>query len=226
MNLKESIIHSFLFHFILFLFMLAAAGFTTPLPGGLQDIIPVNLTFENTKDLSDSGTDATDKTPLASSLPSGEEVSLPDQAADNTPEEPEKNVEDTPEPAKIEKAEQPPAQTQRFMSMEDYYRFIILHNKMFRQMAEARVSNLLGEALKVNTRHFYGGTATVSLTFGPDRKVSEVSVDADSPDLKAFLEEIDWGSVPAPAAFSLRFSGVQIEFTVLEGSMSYRVIPM
>ena len=105
--------------------------------------------------------------------------------------------------------------------MEDYYRFITVHKKIFGQKAGAKVNELLGEALKVNQRVFYGGTAIVSLTFGSDRKLSGVVVDSASPELKAFLEEFGWDAVPAPAAYL--GNSVQIEFTVLEGYMSFKV---
>ena len=125
--------------------------------------------------------------------------------------------------AEVEKAEAPSIQREGFTSLEAYYQFIILHKKIFGQQAGDRVNELLGEAFKTNKREFFGGTAIVSLQFGPDRKLKEVLVDSASPELKAFLEEIDWGGVPAPAAYSLGFTGVQIEFTVLEGSMSFKI---
>jgi len=50
-----------------------------------------------------------------------------------------------------------------------------------------------------------------------------VLVDSESPELKAFFEEIVWDAVPAPAQFSLSFTGIQIEFTVLEGYMSFKL---
>ncbi len=110
-----------------------------------------------------------------------------------------------------------------FTSLEAYYEFMALHNQIFRQKAGARLNELVGEALKVNTRVFYGGTATVRLKYGPDGKLSGVLVDSMSPELKAFLEEIGWAAVPAPAAYSLGRSGVQIEFTVLEGYLNFKV---
>ncbi|MBS1115116.1 MAG: hypothetical protein H6Q94_845, partial [Nitrospirae bacterium] len=181
------------------------------------------------KDLPDAGSDSADEPPLTSNQPPGDEVSLSDQAVNSPPEEsketpePEKKAEAIADPAKIENAEKPPAQTGGFTSLEDYYQFIMLHKKVFGQKAGARVNELLGEALKVNKRHFYGGTATVSLKFGSDGNLSEVLVDSASPELKAFLEEIRWGAVPAPAVYSLGFTGVKIEFTVLEGYMSFKI---
>jgi hypothetical protein len=136
--------------------------------------------------------------------------------------EPEEEVE-TAEPEKVESTEKPPAQREGPASMEAYYQFVMLHKKIFGQKAGVRVNELLGEAFKVNTRNFYGGTAIVSLRFGPDRKLSGVHVDSDSPDLKAFFEEILWDAIPAPAQFSLGFTGVQIEFTVLQGYMSFKI---
>ena len=154
---------------------------------------------------------------------------MSDQAESSLPEEPketpepEKKAEPVTDPAKIENAEKPPAQTGGFTSMEAYYQFIMLHKKIFGQKAGARVNELLGEAFKVNKREFYGGTAIVSLKFGADGNLSEVRVDSESPDLKAFLEEISWTTVPAPAGYSLGFTGVQIEFTVLEGYMNFKI---
>lgn len=228
MNLKESIISSFFFHLILFLLMLAVSSLTTGASGDLQNIVSVDL-IEGTKDQPDAGTDSADEPPPASSLPSIEEESLSDQAVNIPPEEsketpvPERKVEADTDTAKIEKTERPPAEREGAASLEAYYQFITIHKKIFAQKAGVRVNELLGEAFKVNTRHFYGGTAMVSLKFGPDRKLSEVHVDSESPDLKAFLEEIVWDAVPPPAQYSLRFTAVQIEFTVLEGYMSFRI---
>jgi len=228
MNLKESIISSFFFHLILLLLMAAVSGYTTGFSGGLQNIVSVDLTMEE-KDLPGAGSDSADEPPLTSNQPPGDEVSLSDQAVNSPPEEsketpePEKKAEAIADPAKIENAEKPPAQTGGFTSLEAYYQFIMMHKKVFGQKAGARVNELLGEALKVNKRHFYGGTATVSLKFGSDGNLSEVLVDSASPELKAFLEEIRWGAVPAPAVYSLGFTGVKIEFTVLEGYMSFTI---
>lgn len=228
MNLNESIISSFFFHLILLLLMAAAASYTSELPGDLRNIISVDLAVEE-RDLPDSGIDAADEPPLTSGPPPREEASLSDQEVDSPPEEPtetpepEKKDEVIADPAKIENAEKPPDQTGGFTSMESYYQFIMIHKKILRQKAEARVHELLGAALKLNTRHFYGGTAIVRLSFGADGTVREVVVDSASPDLKAFLEEISWVALPAPASYSLGFAGVQITFTVNEGSMSFRI---
>lgn len=218
MDLKETIISSFFSHILLFLFMAVISSYTTSLSGDYRNVVSVDLIME---DLPDSA----EEPPLTSSPPSSEEVSLPDQTADSPSEKamPETEVEPSTEQPKIEEAEKPPAQTRGFTSMEEYYQFIMLHKQIFGQKAGDRVNALLGEALKVNTRHFYGGTAIVSLRFGPDGKMSEVLVDSASPELKAFFEEIVWDTVPAPAQFSLSFTGIQIEFTVLEGYMSFKL---
>jgi outer membrane biosynthesis protein TonB len=223
MDLKESLISSFFFHLILLLFMAAVASFTTGLSGSPRNIVPVDLVME--EGLPDTGTDSAEEPPLTSISPPSEEVSLSKQAVEESKEtpEPEKKAEVIAEPAKIETAEKPPAQTGGFPSMEAYYQFIMMHKKIFGQKAGARVSELLGEALKVNKREFYGGTAIVSLKFGPDGSLSEVHVESASPELKAFFEEIIWSAVPAPAEYSLGFTGVQIEFTVLEGYMSFKI---
>jgi hypothetical protein len=157
---------------------------------------------------------------------------LSNQAVDSPPEE----SKETPEPerkdgaitdsAKIENAEKHPAQTGGFTSLEAYYQFIMMHKKIFVQKAGARVNELLGEALKTNKRQFYGGTAIVSLKFGSDGNLSEVLVDSASPELKAFIEEIGWVAVPAPAEYSLGFTGVQVEFTVLEGYMRFKIVAL
>ena len=229
MNLKETIISSFFFHLILFLLMAALSGYTTGFSGGLPNLISVDLATEDSKDLPAAESDSVTEPPLASSPPSGEEMSLQDQAASNPPEEskqspePEKKAEAVTDPAKIENAEKQPAQTGGFTSLEAYYQFIALHKKIFGQKAGTRVNELIGEALKVNKRHFYGGNAIVSLKFGQDGKLSEVLVDSASPELKAFLEEIGWVAVPAPAQYRLGFTGVQIEFTVLEGYLSFKI---
>jgi len=208
--------------------MAVVSSYTTNLPGGSQNVLPVDLIMEE-QDLPSAGIDSADEPPLTSSPQPSEEVSLSRQAVNSPPEEsketpePEKKDEAITEPAKIENAEEPPAQTGGYTSMEAYYQFIMMHKKIFGQKAEARVNELLGEALKVNKRHFYGGTAIVSLKFGPDGNLSEVLVDSASPELKAFLEEISWVAVPSPVQYSLGFTGVQIEFTVLEGYMSFKI---
>jgi hypothetical protein len=228
MNLKESIISSSFYHLILFLLMAAASSYTTGFSGALHNIVSVDLTMEE-KDLTGAGSDAADKPPLSSSPPPSEEVSLPNQAVDSPPEEsketpePEKKVGAITDSAKIENAEKPPAQTGGFTSLEAYHQFIMVHKKIFVQKAGARVNELLGVALKTNKRQFYGGTAKVSLKFGSDGNLSEVLVDSASPELKAFIEEIGWVAVPAPAEYSLGFTGMQVEFTVLEGYMRFKI---
>ena len=212
---------------MLILLMAAIANYTTGFSGGRPNIVSVDLTMEE-KDLPDARIDSAVKPPLTSSPPPSEEVSLPNQAVNSPPEEPketpepEEKEEAITEPAKIENAEKPPAQTGGFTSMEAYSQFIMMHKKIFGQKAGATVNELLGDALKVNKRVFFGGTAIVSLKFGPDGKLSEVLVDSASPELKAFFEEINWVAVPAPG-YSLGFTGVQIEFTVLEGYMSFKI---
>ena len=208
--------------------MAVVASYTTGFSRGLQNIVSVDLTMEE-KDMPDAGIDSAVKPPLTSSPLPSEETSLPNQAVNSQPEEsketpePEKKAEASTDPAKIENVEKPPAQTRGFTSMEAYSQFIMMHKKIFGQKAGATVNELLGEALKVNKRDFYGGTAIVSLKFGSDGSLSEVLVDSASPELKAFLEEISWVAVPAPPQYSLGFTGVQIEFTVLEGYMSFKI---
>ena len=208
--------------------MAAASSYTTGFSGGPRNIVSVDLTMEE-KDLPEAGTDSADEPPLTSSPPPSEEASLSNQAVNSPPEEaketpePEKKVETIADPVKIENAEKPPARTGGFTSLEAYYQFIMMHKEIFGQKAGARVNELLGEAFKTNKREFYGGTAIVSLKFGPDGKLTEVLVYSESPELKAFLEEISWVAVPAPAQYSLGFTGVQIEFTVLEGYMSFKI---
>ena len=227
MNLNESIISSFFFHLILILLIAAASSYTTGFSGGRQKVVSVDLAVEE-KDLPDAGTDSAVEPPLTSSQPASEEMSSSEQAVNSPPEEsketpePEKKAEAISDPAKIENAEKPPDQTRGFTSMEAYYQFIMVHKKIFGQKARTRVNQLLGEALKVNKREFYGGTAIVSLKFGPDGNLTEVLVDSASPELKAFLEEINWVDVPGPG-YSLGFTGVQMEFTVLEGYMNFKI---
>jgi hypothetical protein len=231
MNLKETIISSLFFHLILFLLMIAISNYTTGLSGSIQNILSVNLAMEESNDPPADLSTSAEKQPLASSPTSDDQISLLDQAISTPIEEsikilgPEKKAESSADPTNIKKAEKPSIQREGFTSMEAYYQFIILHKKVFAQQAGARVNELLGEALRVNKREFYGGIAIVSLTFGPDRKLNEVHVDSASPALKAFLEELDWGFVPAPAAYSLGYTVVQIEFVVREGYMSFNVTP-
>ena len=227
MNLKETIISSLFLHLIFFLLVIAVSSNTSGFSGGLQNIVPLNLTIEDSKDLPSAGSDSADEPHLAASRPSNEEEGLSDQAVNEPPEEsekiqePEKKAGAITDPAKIENAEKPPAKRVGFTSLEDYYHFIMLHRQIFGQKAGARVNELLGEAFKVNKGVFYGGTAIVSLKFGSDHKLSGVLVDSTSPELKAFLEEVGWAAVPAPAAYL--GNSVQIEFTVLEGYMSFKV---
>lgn len=224
-NLKETLISSIFFHLILFLVIAAVASRTTGLSGGFQNIVLVDLT----KDLPADVAESSDEPPVVSSPLSHETVSVSDQTVNNSLEEsktvpePEKKPEAITDPAKIENAEGPPAQRGGFTSLQDYYRFIMLHKQIFRQKAGVRVNELIGEALKVNKREFFGGTAIVSLKYGFDGRLSGVLVDSASPELKAFLEEIAWGPVPAPASYSLGYYGVQIEFTVLEGYLSFKI---
>jgi len=224
MNLKETIISSFFYHLILFLLMVAVSSRTTGLSSGFQNIVSVDLAIDD-KDRPGVALNPSDNPPLSSE----EGVSLPDEAVTIQPEDsmekPEsaRNVETTTESAKIGNAEKMPAQTGEFTSLEAYHQFILLHKKVFGQKAGSKVNELLGEALKSNTRQFYGGTAIVSLTFGLDGTLSEVLVTSESPDLKAFLEEIGWGALPTPAQYPLKFTGVQITFTVLQGYMSFKI---
>jgi hypothetical protein len=221
MNLNETIISSFFGHLILLLLMMAVSDYMTHVPWDIQKIVSVDLEREDSYVSPAAGTDSKEVPTLDSSLP--------DQAAGNPPKEskqipePEKKAEAPPEPAKIEEAEKPPVAKEGFTSLEAYHQFIMLHRQIFRQQAGARVNELLGGALRVNKREFYGGTAIVSLKFGPDRKLDEVLVDSASPELKAFLEEFSWDAIPAPATYSLGNTGVQIEFSVLEGYMSFNV---
>jgi hypothetical protein len=226
MNLKESIISSFFFHLILLLLMAAAASYATGFSGGPPSI-SVDLATE-VEDIPDAGADPEAEPSLTSGPPPSEEVISSEQAVNRPPEEsietsePEKKAEAIANPAKIENAEKPPAQTQGFTSMEAYHEFIMMHKKIFGQKAGGRVNELLGEALKVNKRDFFGGTAIVSLKFGSDGNLREVRVDSTSSELKAFFEGISWVTVPAPG-YSLGFTGVQIEFSVTEGYMSFQI---
>ena len=224
-NLKDTLISSLFIHLILFWIIAAVASHTTGFSAGFQNIVLVDLA----KDLPAAGTGSSDEPSVVSSPPSNEKVSLSDQAVNIPPEEPkaipepEKKPEAITDPAKVENAEKTPPQRGGFASLQDYYRFIMVHKQIFRQRAGASVNELMGEALKVNTREFFGGTAIVSLKYGPDGRLSGVLVDSTSPELKAFLEEIAWGPVPAPASYSLGSYGVQIQFTVLEGYLSFKI---
>ncbi len=223
MNLNETILSSFFFHLILLLLMMAVSDYMTRISGDMG-IISVDLSREDSHARPESP--KTDEDASSDSSRSSEsQMSLPDKAA-NPPEEPkpvpepEKKAAPPMEPAKIEGAER------RTMSLEEYHHFIALHNKMFRQQTSARVNELLGEAFKTNTREFFGGTAVVNLKFGPDGKVNEATVDSASPELKAFFEEISWRDMPAPVVFSLGYTGVRIEFSVLEGYMNFNITPL
>jgi hypothetical protein len=226
MDLKETIISSFFFHLVLLMLMLGLANFTAGFSGSLPDIVSVNLTTGSNNDLP-ATTAAADKPAPPSGPPSKEEASLPDQALPGPPEEAKKIPESEDKPAtvidspKIEIPEKPADQSRGSDSREAYYQFLTLHRKIFAQKAGVKVNELIGETLKVNTRIFYGGTAVVSLTYDSEGELDKVDVDSASPDLKAFIEEVAWYDVPAPAAYLGHT--VQIELTVLEGSMSYRV---
>jgi len=228
MNLKESIISSSFFHVILFLLIAAASSYTTSFSGNLQNIISVDLAGED-KNLPDADSNSADELLLTQGSPAIEDLNSLNQAIDSPPEElietpePEKNVASDTESAKIENTEKPSTQTRGFTSLEAYHQFIMMHRKLFVQKAGARVNELLGEALEQNQRQFFGGTATVRLQFDPTGHLRDVLVDSESPELKAFIEEIGWSGVPAPAEYSLRFTGVQITFIVLEGYMRYTI---
>ncbi len=223
MNFNETIISSFFFHLILLLLLVAVSDYMTRVSGEMG-IISVDLSREDNH-AQPAATKTDEGARPDSSHPSEGQMRLPEQAS-NPPEvskpvpEPEKKAAPPVEPAKIGGTEKPP------MSLEDYHHFIALHNKMFRQQTSARVNELLGEAFKTNTREFFGGTAVVSLKFGPDSKVTEVLVDSASQELKAFFEEIGWGDMPAPASFSLGYAQVKIEFSVLEGYMNFNITPL
>ena len=227
MDLKETIISSSFFHLILFLLIAAVSSYTTGFSGGLQNIISVDLTVESSKDQVAAGIDSAEEPPRTVDPPPDEEVGVPDQAVNYPPEEskkisePEKREEAISGQEKIENDEKPAARRGGFTSLESYHQFIMLHRKIFWQRAGGRVNELIGEALKENKRDFYGGTGIVTLKFGPDREFGGVVVDSASPELKVFLEEINWDAVPAPAAFL--GDTVQIEFTVDEGYLRFSI---
>ncbi len=218
MNLKETLISSFFFHLILLLVMAAVAG-STGFSWDRQNIVSVDLAREDSKNLHAAGSDSAEKSPAASTPPSDGDVSLPEQAVKNPHEE----SEEMPASEKKSETEKPQAQARGFTSLEDYHRFIMFHKQIFGQKAGDRVNELLGKALTVNEREFFGGTAVVNLKFGSDGKLSEVLVDSASPELKAFLEEIGWEAIPTPAFYSLQSTGVRIEFAVLEGYLSFNI---
>lgn len=226
MDLKETIISSFFFHLILLLVVAALSSFRAGFPGSPDNIVSVNLASENYNELPAPGADSADE-PHKPSGPPPDEAGMSDQAANNTPGESEKiqGPQDKPAadaaPAKIENPDKLPTQGEGTDKLEAYYQFIRLHRKVFGQKAGIRVNKLIGEALSVNTRSFYGGTAIVSLKYGFAGELIGVDVDSESPALKAFLEEVAWYGVPAPAAYLGHT--VQIEFTVLEGYLSFRI---
>jgi hypothetical protein len=232
-NLSETIISSFFFHLILFLLIIGVSAYTTRISGHMPKIISVDLAAQDTNVPPAVPSVTEDRPSPVSTPPSDKQMSLPDQAATlpekTKPEEtrnttePEKKAEPAPGPAKVEEAAKPAVPKEGYASLEDYLQFVMLHKKIFRQHAGTRVNELLGEAFKVNKREFYGGSAIVSLLYGPDGKLTRVLVNSTTPELKAFLEEIGWDSLPSPAAYSLRYTGVQIEFTVLEGYMSFNI---
>ncbi len=216
MNLKETLISSLFVHLILLLVVAAVASHTTS--RGLKNIISVDLTRKDGKDLPAAGIDSAEKPPMASTPPSDAEASRPEQAVKDPPQE---SI--IPEPERKSETVNPPARSGGFTSLEDYHRFVMLHKQIFSQTAGARVNELLNEAFKVNKRDFYGGTAVVYIKFGPDGKLSDVLVDSASPELKAFLEEIGWDAMPPPAAYSLRSTGMQVQFAVHEGYLSFNI---
>ncbi len=224
MNLRETIISSFFLHLILLLLLTAVANYKKGFSNGIPNIVSVDLFSEYNKYLPVAGIDSADAPSLASSPTSDEEVSLSDQAADSPAEESKKiaGPEKKADPKKIENAESSPA-SGGSTSLEAYHQFILSHKRVFMQKAGGRVNDLIGKALKENKRDFFGGTAIVILKFGPDGKLSGVLVDSAYPELKAFLEEIGWVAVPAPSEYLPGYSGVQIEFKVLEGYLSYKI---
>ncbi len=225
MNLRETIISSFFFHLILLLLMTAVANYSKGISGSLRNMVSVDLTTE-VKEAHPP--DPAEQTTAVSSPPSVEPVDVPDQPLSNSTEDSEKKAAEeeskrVPGPATGEIPEKAPDSAQGFTSLQDYYNFIVLHKRLFVEKAGASVNEIIGEALKTNKRVFYGGTGTVSLKFGPDRKLSGVLVDSASPELKAFLEEVAWSAVPAPAGYYIGFTRVQIKVTVLEGYLSFNI---
>lgn len=229
MNIRETIISSCFIHLIIILLAVAAGRYTTDLSGNLKNIISVDLASDISNVLSPSAHDSTAEQVLAPIPTSDTKMTEPDESAVNPPEEtkelsePEKNTEPQPAPALSEKPAEIPAQKDGPANIEAYYQFLAVHKTLFRQQASGTVNQLLGEALKVNRREFYGGVGLVTVEYGVDGKVNKVFVDSESPELKAFLEEIGWGVLPSPSRYSLRNSVVRIEFSVLEGSMAFNV---
>jgi len=228
MNLRETTISSFFLHLIIILLSVIAAGkYTADLSGNLRNVITVDLASDIGKIPSTSAANPTAEHPQASTPTSDEKMNMPDQSAGTPPEEtkklsePEKEAEPETMPATSENPPEISAQKEGPVNLEAYYQGVEIHKKLFRRQAGATVGELLDEALKVNKREFYGGNGLVTLEYGPDGKVNKVSVDSESPDLKAFLEEIGWGVLPSPSRYSLRNSAVRIEFSVLEGYMTF-----
>jgi hypothetical protein len=225
MDLKETIISSFFGHLILFLLMLGLANFRAGFPGNLPDVISVNLTAGNNN--SPAAVPRSAGKPALAPGPKAEtKANMSDQAVNPPPKEeakevpePESNPAPVPDSPQIDIPGKLPDQTRGSDSAEAYYQFMMIHRQIYAQKEGARVNQLIGEALRVNTRSFYGGTALVSLTYGSEGELDKVDVDSGSPDLKAFLEEVGWYDVPAPAAYLGHT--VQIQFTVLEGYLSF-----
>ena len=228
MNLKETIVSSFFIHLIIILLSVAAGKYTADLSGNLKNIISVDLASDMGEVPSPPAHYSTAEQAQAPIATSEVKMSTPDQSAANPPEEtklsePEKNAEPQITSAISEKPAEIPSQKDGPSNIEAYYQFLAVHKKLFRQQASVTVNGLLGEALKVNRREFYGGVGLVTVEYGVDGKANKVFVDSDSPELKAFLEEIGWGMLPSPSKYSLRNSVVRIEFSVLEGSMAFTV---
>jgi len=202
---------------ILLLLMSVVLSHTTGLTGDFKNFISVDLAMEDIKALPEDS-------PVASDGPATGEADGP---AEEAIPEPEKKQEEPPAPpAKPEEAIKPPAETEGPPTLEAYLQFIAIHKQLYRQKAKTKAGNIISEALKFNTRHFYGGKAIATLKFGPDGKVNEALVDATSPELKAFFEEVVWDSMPNPSAFFRGFTGVRIEFIVLEGRYELIIDPL
>jgi len=232
MDIKETIISSFFFHLILLMLLLTIANYTAGLSANSRNMITLDLSNpvvkEQTEPLPDpANRSSEDLSALPEDKPDGK-MSLSDKPVAGKPKEEAPQPVKKPEtaPVKTETPEPSPIRTEGFSSPEAYYQFILLHKKIFRENAGGRVNQLLGEAFKTNKRVFYGGTAVVNLTFGPAGKVTGVIVDSQSPGLKSFLDEIVWDSIPAPSAYSLGNSRVQIEFSVGEGYMNFNINPL
>ena len=223
MNIRETIISSFFIHLILILLAMAAANYRAGLPVDISNLISVDLAPDTVKDKpmipvpADAGPSSHEETGVpdqAAAGPSGEATEIPDSREEVT---------SASEPPEADKTEEPPVRKEGAASPEAYHQFILLHKRIFREQTGSRVNELLGAAFRMNKREFYGGTAMVSLKFGPDGKLNEVLVDSSSPELKAFLEEVGWGALTPPSAYLLGNNLVQIEFAVLEGYMSFNI---